>query len=156
MDIGLIVLRLLHVVLGAFWVGAILFSALFLMPAMAAAGPDAAKVGQGLQQRKFMTVMPIVAILTILSGIELLRRASAGFQSAWFGSGPGIGFSTGMLAAILAFIVGFFFMRPLMVKAQTAPPAEGAPLRAKAMRLNQVVAVLLVIATAAMAVARYL
>lgn len=153
---GLLVLRLLHIVLGAFWVGAIFFTALFLMPAMAAAGPDAAKVSQALQQRGFMKVMPIVALLTILTGIDLLRRASAGFQSEWFGSGPGMGYSTGMLAAIVAFLIGFFFMRPAMMKAATLPPAEAAPLRRRGMVLNQVVAVLLLVATAAMAVARYL
>lgn len=156
MDIGLIVLRVLHIVLGSFWVGTIFFTALFLMPAMAAAGPDAAKVGQALQQRRFMTIVPIMAVLTMLTGVDLLRRASTNFQSAWFGSGPGMGYSTGMLAAVAAFIVGFFIMRPLMLKAMTLPPAEGAPLRAKAMRMNQIVAVLLLVAVSAMAAARYL
>lgn len=155
MDIGLIVVRLLHVVLGAFWVGAIFFTALFLMPAIAAAGPDGAKVAQGLQDRGFMKVMPVVAILTMLSGIDLLRRASAGFEAAWFSSPKGITFTAGGAAAILAFLVGMFIMRPAMMKAQTLPPAEAAPLRARAMQMNRVVATLLLLAVIAMAVGRY-
>lgn len=155
MDVAMVVLRLLHIVLGAFWVGAIFFTALFLMPAMAAAGPDAAKVGQGLQQRGFMTIMPIVAVLTLLTGIDLMRRASGNFQAEWFGSRSGMVYSIGATAAVLAFIVGFFLMRQLLLKAQAVPPAEGGPLRARATRLNQVVAVLLLVAAAAMAIGRY-
>lgn len=156
MDTGLVVLRLLHVVLGAFWVGAIFFTALFLMPSLAEAGPDGAKVAQGVQKRGFMRILPIAAILTILSGVDLVRRASVNFQAAWFSTGSGITYSIGAVAAVLGFIVGFFFMRPLMLKAGSLPPAEAQPLRARAMRMNQIVAVLLLVAVAAMAVGRYL
>ena len=155
MDIGLIVTRFLHIVLGVYWVGAIFFTALFLLPAMAAAGPDGAKVAQGIQQRGFMKFTPIAAILVILTGIDLLRRVSANFQSEWFGSRVGMTYSIGMAATILAFVIGFFFMRPLFLKAATLPPAEAQPLRMRGMRLNQVVAALLFIAVATMAVARY-
>jgi len=155
MDIGLIITRFLHIVLGAYWVGAIFFTALFLMPALVAAGPDAAKVQQGIQQRGFMKFTPIAAILVILTGIDLLRRVSSNFQSAWFGSGTGMTYSIGMAATMLAFVIGFFWMRPLLLKAATLPPAEAQPLRMRGMRLNQVVAALLFIAVATMAVARY-
>ncbi|MEX1999616.1 MAG: hypothetical protein WD934_07995 [Gemmatimonadales bacterium] len=155
MDIGLLVTRFLHIVLGSYWVGAIFFNVLFLMPAMVAAGPDSAKVQQGIQQRGFMKWTPIAAILVILTGIDLLRRISANFQPEWFGSRVGMTYSIGMAATIVAFIVGFFFMRPLMLKAATLPPAEAGPVRMRAMRLSQVVAVLLFVAVTTMAVARY-
>lgn len=156
MDLTWVVLRLLHIVLGAFWVGAIFFTALFLLPAMAAAGPDAAKVAQELQRRRFMTVIPIAALLTILTGLDMMRRVSVNFNPAWFGTGSGMTFTIGSVAGIVAFIVGFFFMRPLMLKAQTLPPAEGQPLRARAMLLNRVVAALLLVAVSTMAVGRFM
>ena len=43
--------RVTHVVLGAVWVGAIFLAAFFLMPAVAEAGPDGAKVMAGIVRR---------------------------------------------------------------------------------------------------------
>ena len=169
MDMGLVVLRLLHVTLGVYWAGAIFFTVLYLQPSLAEAGPDGAKVMQGIQRRGFMTVTPVLALLTILTGLELLRRASAGFEPAWFGSGTGIAYSTGMTAAILALILGFFVMRTAMLKAaalsaraQQAPETERGALmdevarnRARATTTARVVAVLLLVTVVTMAIGRY-
>ena len=48
----MIVLRLLHIVLGALWVGIAVFLPLYLMPSLGESGPDAAaRVMSGLQKR---------------------------------------------------------------------------------------------------------
>jgi hypothetical protein len=54
MSLLVITLRLLHIVLGAFWVGTLIFFALFLIPSVRDAGPDGAKVMAALQRRRFL------------------------------------------------------------------------------------------------------
>jgi len=68
----------------------------------------------------------------------------------------GMALNLGAMAAILAFLIGIIFMRPLMMRAMTATdPAEAQKLRARGAMLGRVVARLLMFALAAMAVARY-
>ncbi len=52
MDLEMVAMRLIHIGLGVFWAGAIFFIVLFLEPSVRAAGPDGARVMQGLQQRR--------------------------------------------------------------------------------------------------------
>ena len=54
MDPVLVVLRVVHVVGGVFWAGAVLFVVHFLEPAVRDAGPDGAKVGPALQKRRYL------------------------------------------------------------------------------------------------------
>ena len=170
MDLLTVVLRLVHVVLGALWVGTAVFTAVFLAPAMQDAGPDAAKVMGALQRRGFMTVLPILAIATLVSGLWLYWRASAGFQAAYVTSPVGLGFGVGGTLAIVAYAFGMIVTRPAMLRsvalAQTLGTAsdderrkiaaEVQRLRARGTAGGRVVAVLLTAAVAAMAVARYL
>lgn len=170
MDILQIILRLLHIVGGIFWVGATMFTALFLLPALRDAGPDGAKVMEGVARRKFMEIMPVVAILTMVSGLWMFYRASGGFNAAYFASRAGMGYSTGAAFAIIAFIIGLTVVRPSMLKAaalsksaaQATPEERGrimsaaGVLRARAGKAGNAVVSLLIVAAAAMAVARYL
>ena len=167
----MIVLRLLHIVLGALWVGIAVFLPLYLMPSLGESGPDAAaRVMSGLQKRKMHIHLPIAAILTLLTGYMLYWKASAGFQPEFMGSAPGIAFGTGGLLATIAFLIGMLVARPSMTKAvqlsqelATAAEGERPAIVASIQRLRQrgasagaAVAVLVVLALAAMAVARYL
>jgi uncharacterized membrane protein len=167
----LIVLRLIHVMGGIFWVGAMMYNTFFLMPAMNAAGPQASgAVSKGLMARHLFTVMPAVAILTMLSGFRLMQITSAGFAATWFQSRSGSTFAMGGLAAIIAFVGGLLLSRPTMMKLgatlaeRAAAPADKhaaldariAGLRSRAAIVNGTVSFLLLAAAAAMAVARYL
>ena len=91
MNALLLVLRLLHIGLGAFWFGAHLFASFFLFPSMEEAGPDSAKVGAGIMRRHYPQIVAMFALLTVLSGIWLLWRVSGGFQPEYMQSGPGRG-----------------------------------------------------------------
>ena len=170
MDVPLILARVLHISLGVFWVGTIVFNAIFLSPSMRDAGPDGAKVAAGLMKRRFLDVMPLVALTSILSGLYLLWRASIGFAPAYMGSRIGIAYSTGLLVTVVAFGLGVGVLRPAMRRAAalsqqaaTAAPDERASMMAtaQAMRVRAgaagtVVAGLLVAVTITMSVARYL
>ena len=169
MDVTLIVFRLVHVLGGVFWVGAMVFVANFLVPAVGDAGPDGGKVIAALMRRRFMTIIPIVAALVILSGLWLYWRASSGFSTDYMKSGPGHAYAIGALCAITAFIIGMTVTRPATIRsiqlaqaAATAEPGEREKIletaqaaRERGARYGRIIAVLLLLATAAMAVGRY-
>jgi uncharacterized membrane protein len=156
-------LRVLHIVIGVFWVGAVLFIAALLMPSIRASGPAGATImRQLMQERRLPLWLMGAAVLTILSGLGLYWVDSAGFQSPWLASGPGRVFGLGAVMAIAAAGVGMSVNNPAGRRlAELAAPIqaeEAAQIAALQTRLNRgttVVAVLLLLATLAMAVARY-
>lgn len=171
MSLLVVTLRLVHIVLGAFWAGTLIFFAMFLVPSVREAGPEGAKVMAALQRRRFLEVMPAVALLTIISGIWLYWRLSGGLSSAWITSPGGLSLGIGGALSIVAFIIGVGIMRPATLRAgalarQLAAAPEGPErsalandvqqLRRRGMIAGRVVAGLLVMTTALMAVARYL
>ena len=171
MSLLVITLRLVHVVLGVFWAGTLIFFALFLGPSVRDAGPDGAKVMAGLLRRRFLEVMPAVALLTILSGLWLYWRTSAGLTSVWVTSPAGLAFGLGGVLSVVAFVIGVGIMRPATLRAgalarelatapegpeRTARAATVQQLRRRGMIAGRAVAVLLALVTALMAVARYL
>jgi len=157
MDWLMLVLRLIHVGGGAMWVGMMFFMTFYLTPAMAEAGPqEGGKLMAALQKQRIMVVMPVIALLTIFSGLWLMMRAYGG-PGNLAASRMGMALNLGATASILAFLIGIIFMRPLMTRAMTAnDPAEAGRLRARGAMLGRLVARLLMFSLAAMAVARYL
>jgi len=167
----MVLLRVIHIFCGVYWAGALLFVATFLEPSVRAAGPDGAKVMQAIMQRRFLDIMPAVALLTILTGLELYRRMSGGFDPAWISTGHGTSITVGAVAALIAFTIGVSLLRPtvkrmgpLAQSAQQLPEgAEREARMAEVQRLRQRsavagrwVAAFLAVAVIAMAAARYL
>jgi uncharacterized membrane protein len=167
----LFVLRLVHILGGMIWVGAGVFNSFFLLPALAQAGPAAGQVLAGLQRRRVFTFLPIVALLTILSGVRLMQLTSGGFSPAWFASPPGRTYAWSGVAAIVGFVVGIVVARPAAIRAAsigatlaaTTDAVARAPLTAKLERLRRTSSIassisvgLVVLAAAGMAVARYM
>jgi len=145
-------------------------SAGFLIPAIRGAGPAGGAVMEQLGRvRKLPIYLMAVSNLTLLSGLALYWRDSAGTQELWMRSGPGIAFGVGGALAILAAVIGMAVNSPTArrmaalgstMQSGGRPPApeqaaEMGRLREKLSRASVAVAVLLVLATAAMAVARY-
>lgn len=109
----LILLRLIHIVAGALWVGAAVAYFLFFGPTAKGLGPAGPKFMQELVGKyRYPLFMNGASILAILSGLGLLWFASGGLNGAWFTTGPGLGFTIGSLAGLAAFSVGFFGIRP--------------------------------------------
>ena len=169
MQIELLVLRLIHVVGGIVWVGSTFFSFIWLLPSVVKAGPAGGQVMVNLQKRHFMTVLPIVAILTMLSGVRLMQIVSSGFSAAYFRTPTGRGFAISALLSILAFLVGITVSRPATVRIaklqQTAASdqtskelvqTEIKKLQSRAAMSGTIVMSLLMLAAAGMAIARYM
>lgn len=158
MDPLVIILRLIHIVAGALWVGMATFATYYLQPAVQEVGPEGGKVMAAVQRRGLMTVMPILAVATLISGLWLYLRAAGDQHAAYASSGPGLAFGLGGVAAIAGWVLGMFVMRPAMMKAMALGPgdAEAQRLRARAQTAGKAMTHLLFFAVAAMAVARYL
>lgn len=170
MDLLFLIARVLHVGLGVFWAGTMIFNTAFLSPSMRDAGPDGAKVGAGLMRRRFLDIMPAAAGLTVLSGLYLYWRISGGFSSDYMGTAMGMTYGAGGIAALIALGLGLGILRPSMIRAAAlSQAADGAApeerdrvlaaaqaLRMRAASVGQVVAWLLGATTIAMALARYL
>jgi hypothetical protein len=165
-----LVLRLIHVLGAIAWVGFASYNSFFLIPSFADAGPAAAPVMAGLQKRKLFTILPVIAILTILSGLRLLMIASTGFSAEYFATRSGLAYAAGGAAGVLGFAIGMTLTRPSLEKAgallarrASTAAAELPALDAEVGRLRRLGYVsgwwstaFLLVAAGAMAIARYL
>ena len=170
MKAELLTLRLVHIFGGIFWVGSLIFTSFFLVPVIRSSPAVAGEVMAGLQKRRLFTLLPIVAFLTIASGLRLLAIASAGFSAEYFSTSIGRTFATSAVAATVAFFLSVLISRPGFVRigrlgaslAITTDDGAKQRITAEMQRLsrrvtisNGFVVVLLLSAAAGMAVARY-
>jgi hypothetical protein len=122
-----------------------------------------------LMRRRFLDIMPTVAVLVVLSGFYLYWRVSGGFAAEYMRSGPGMVYGLGGVLGLGAFGHGVATLRPALLRAaaltQGAAAAKGPQrdqmlaeaqsLRMKAGRAGTVVAWILTVATLCMAIGRY-
>jgi uncharacterized membrane protein len=129
----LIVLRLLHIVSGIFWVGAALILTFFVSPAARATQESGQKfMAHMMQNTPFSKSIIYAALISVLAGLALYWIDSDGLTSAWMTSGPGLGFGLGGLSALLGLHFGFQINRRsgrLMqvggeISSQGTPPTE--------------------------------
>ena len=164
-----IVLRLIHILGGIFWVGAMILLAAFLLPTVRATGREGGRFMQTLMQQQHLQLyLGVAALLTVLSGITMYARMAAATHGAWAGSRPGIAYGVGAAAAILAAVFGGVISgsagRKMLALGQaigSAPPsveqqAELSRLQSRMTLGARLAASFLVIAASAMAVGRYL
>jgi uncharacterized membrane protein len=168
---SLIILRLIHILFGAFWVGTATFMAFFLIPSLRGDPQTLGKVGQAMNARGVHKWLGIAAVLTLLSGLWMLWIVSGGDIATYARTRHGHGFTTAGGLAILAFLGGLFFARPAGLKAgelgaklaAATDPAEKQRLAAEVAAMGKragiagaIVVSLLILAVAGMAVSRYL
>ena len=164
----LLLLRLVHVLGGVFWVGSGIFTAFFLLPAMAPTGPAAGQIMANLAQRRLFVVLPTVAVLTMLSGLRLMMITAAG-RSDYFASRSGMTYSISATAAVVGFFLSLLIARPgsvrigMLSQQAAADPAsrervaaEIAVIQRRVKNSSVLAVALLIFAAAGMAVARYL
>lgn len=165
----LLVLRLVHVLGGIFWVGSGAFTAFFFAPALKQSGTNPGPLFAALGQRRLFLVLPIVALLTILSGARLMSIAAGG-AATYFASSTGRTYVWSGVAAVVAFLLSLLIARPsaarggqLAAAMASAPAAERPALAQEVARLQRrgglastAAISLLILAATGMAVARYL
>jgi uncharacterized membrane protein len=164
-----LLLRLIHILAGAFWFGAAVLMAAFIVPTMRDTGREGGRFLQHLMQRRRLPVFfGIAMLLTILSGAIMYGRIGAATHGQWMRTNPGIAYGVGALAAILAAITGPMMSggagRRMAVVGQSIGPSGPTPDQQQELgRLQQrivlgtrLAAGFLAIAAGAMAVARYI
>jgi uncharacterized membrane protein len=167
MDILVLILRLLHILGGVFWVGGALAMNFFVAPTMRATG-DAGKqfAGHLMGRTQFSQFMMYSGIASIVAGFILYGIDSNWFTSEWQSSGPGIGFGIGALFALVGMVTGIMNgsnnrkMGSLGAQIQGKPtPDQVAQLASVQKQQSWVVPVntySLILSLVFMAVARYL
>lgn len=166
----LIVLRLIHILAGAFWFGAAITMFLFLQPTAQATAPEGQRfMLHLLRNRRLSEVVLVAASLTGVAGGILYWRYTSGLELASITQPQGLGFSLGGVAGGLALLLFGFVGYPAgrrmiaigsRLEAERRPPREDeqrilAAAQRVLGRVGVTVLVLLVIAAAAMATARY-
>ncbi len=171
MDLYMVIVRILHIVAGVFWVGAGAFFFFFIEPTATKLGPGAGPfMTEMTVRRKMPIVFTVSAVLTIVAGGLLYWRSSGGFDLDWITSETGMTFTLGAIAAILAFLGGLILIRPRVermsalggeIQGAGGPPsqeqmAEMQRLQHSLRSIGRVDLILLTFAVVAMAAARYL
>ena len=165
-----LLLRLVHILTGIFWVGAIFLITGFLMPTVRATGREGGRFMQHLvQQRRLPVYLTVAMLLTLLSGFILYGRLVSATHGAWAGTPPGVAYGLGGLSAVLGAAVGMLVSGPAARRAaaigQRAAQSGGASaeeevelerLQRRMVVGSRLVAILLGLAAAAMAVGRYI
>lgn len=165
----MIVLRIVHIFSGVFWVGFSFFNIRFLQPTVRATGPEGQKTMQYLTQKtRLLSTVYATATLTMLSGL-LMYWILFGFRTSALLSGYGLALTTGGIAGVIAWIYAVIVIRGIFTRMQAigqAIQAQGGPptpeqardLQALVARLNRVGQValgFLVIALLGMSIAQY-
>jgi hypothetical protein len=166
-----IVLRILHIASGVFWVGTAWFFFGWIEPTTKAIGPQAGPFMHHIvRNRRIVRFIVSAGAINVAVGLLLYWRASAGLNPAWVASGIGIGFTIGGIAAIIAWVVGLTVIGPTVERldaAGTAMVTAGRPptpdelaqfhgLEARLHRAGQADSLLLATAVVFMAASRYL
>lgn len=167
----MVVLRLIHIIGGVFWVGTVFFITWFLNPAVRSTGQPGLIVMQEVMMRRKMSVYLMTAMgLTVLSGLTMYARMSMITHGTWASTTNARVLGLGALCAIIGGAIGGSISKKTglrmaaigqAIQQQGGPPtdaqkAEIGALQDKMQSAMRIVALLLVVAVACMASARYL
>ncbi len=166
MNLLILVLRLVHIVSGVFWVGGSVITTFFISPAAAATGEAGQRfLAQLVRNQRFTQRFAAAAGFTVLAGAALYWIDSHGLTSAWMFTAPGWGFALGALFAIMGFGFGIRVGRETRKLGDSIAAIQGQPTQAQVLeldaaqrnifRLRLVQDTLLIIALVCMATARY-
>ena len=167
MIVLLIVLRILHVLGGVFWVGAALAMNLFINPSLRATAEAGQKVTAHLiTQTKFAAALVVSSATTVLAGTWLYWIDSNGFFYGWMNTATGVAFGVGGLFAFVGWGTGFVLSRTGAAMGKLAGQIRGAPtpdqqaqlavLGRRQVNFSTINLASLTIATVLMAMARFL
>ncbi|HET9722306.1 MAG TPA: hypothetical protein VFR44_00520 [Actinomycetota bacterium] len=170
-DVSMVFLRIVHIVTGVIWVGSLFVVVVFVQPSAAALGPAGAPFMSELRRRRFVDVVFIDALFTVVVGSFLYWRDWHTYPSFgdWIGSSFGASLTVGALLAIAGLVVAAGFTRPTIGRLVTLGkqvagsggtlPESAAQIGALQRRLvvaERVSFSLVLLAVVAMASARYL
>ena len=171
-DATMVFLRIVHIVTGVIWVGSLFVVVVFVQPSAATLGAAGAPFMSELRRRRFVDVVFIDALFTVIAGSLLYWRDWHTYPSFgdWIGSSFGASLTVGALLAISGLVVAATVTRPTIgrlvslgrqLAGSGGPPSTEQAARIGALQRRLVVAErvsfsLVLLAVVAMASARYL
>lgn len=170
MDILMIILRIIHIFAGVFWVGVSIFNVRFLQPTVQATGSEGQAVMRYLTSHtRFTVTMYTVATLSLLSGL-LMYWNLFHFRLDAISKGYGLVLTIGGIAGLIAWVIAIFFVRRTLsqmqaigkaIQGQGGPPtpeqAAGLQEASRQMvQLGQAGVAFMIIAVLAMSIAQYI
>lgn len=171
-DVPMVALRIVHIATGVIWVGSLFVVVVFVQPSAATLGPAGAPFMSELRRRRFVDVVFIDAVFTVLAGAFMYWHdwhLFPGF-SDWIRTRWGVGLTVGALFAIAGLAVAGSVTRPTIarlvalgkqVAGSGGPPSAETGARIGALQHRLVVAerlsfTLVLLAVVFMSSARYL
>jgi hypothetical protein len=159
-----ILLRLLHIVAGAAWVGSTLLLVLFLIPVALRSGIEGSRFIQKMVGAGLVRWMAAVSGVTVLAGFALYARDSKIGGPGWSGTPAGMALGIGGALGFVAALIGGAYVgraaKQLANLGDRIGSDEAAPARMLAEKQlasgGRIAGLLLLFSTVAMAVARYL
>jgi uncharacterized membrane protein len=171
-DAYLVTLRVLHIGTGVIWVGSLFVVVVFVQPSAATLGAAGAPFMSELRRRRFVDVVFIDAVFTVIAGSFLYWHDWHTYRNFadWIDSSFGKALTVGALLAISGLVVAAVLTRPtigrLVSLGKQVADSGGSPSPGTAARIGQlqrrlVVAEsvsfsLVLLAVVAMSSARYL
>ena len=169
---SMVLLRIVHIVTGVIWVGSLFVVVVFVQPSVATLGPAGAPFMSELRRRRFVDIVFIDAVFTVVAGSFLYWHDWHTYPSFgnWIASNFGTALTVGALLAISGLAVAASVTRPTIVRlvslgtqvagsGKTPSPELAAQIGALQRRLvvaERVSFSLVLLAVVAMASARYL
>lgn len=163
--------RVVHVLLGATWLGATAFMAFQLTPAIEASGPAGGQVMMSLARRGMVAFFASIGGTTVLTGFLLYWRFTNGFDPSLSAGHAGMAFGIGGVAGTVALIIGgavigrgskkvVVLMEQFMTSSDEAQKGalmkEATAIRQRLKGAAMIVLLLQVIAVSLMAVGHYI
>ncbi len=165
MNTVMIVLRIIHIFCGVFWIGFAITNFFYLQPAIKATGADGQSVIRYLGSKtKMMSTVYWAATLTLISGLGMFHPIVA-----LMNTGYGMAISIGAMAGTIAWVLVIFVVRNIInqtqklgmtIGSQEGPPSQDqlTQVETLGLRLNlfgKVVIGFMVISLLGMSVAQY-
>lgn len=169
MNMLMIILRVIHVLSGVFWVGFAIFNLAFLQPTIRATGAEGQKTLQYLMRKtRLMTTVYVAATLTMFTGLIQLGIIS-NLQHSFINSSWGLIITLGSLSGIIAWFIAIHFIRRIFnqmgvvgaeLQSSDGPPnpeklSEMQALVERLGKVGKTALVFMIISVVGMAAARY-
>lgn len=168
----MLVFRFLHIVSGVLWVGSAFLFVGFIGPSAAEVGPSAGPLlSVAVKKRKVAKIITWLGMVTVTAGwvMWFKNMSDYGGLGDWLGTNFGVGITTGAVLASITFFVGYLGVGRNVerlvdlgdrIAASGGPPtpeqqAEMDRIGAALERHGKLDLTLLLLATTAMATARY-
>jgi len=162
----MVILRVVHIVAGVFWAGSAIFLASIVDPTLKALGPQYQRPVMGALAPKIALAVGGSAVVTIAAGVWLTLKLRGGHLDTFYDTGWGYAITIGAVAAVVALMFGTLTgvnsvkmgeLGKAVGEGRRTPEqgAEIAKLGGRLTMMGRTTAVLVVIAVASMASARF-